>query len=53
MNLPEVQKALNVKATAWQECGGVNYNSDMDDVSRAGNVNYSSDMGYVSWTDNV
>lgn len=33
MNLPAVQTALNVKATQWQECGGVNYNGDMPDVS--------------------
>lgn len=31
MNLPAVQKALNVKSTQWQECGGVNYNGDMPD----------------------
>jgi hypothetical protein len=36
MNLPAVQTALHVKATSWQECGGVNYNSDMKGAWRGG-----------------
>lgn len=32
MNLPEVQKALHVKTTAWEECSSsINYSGDMPD----------------------
>ena len=46
MNLPEVQKALNVKAADWTECANIDYSGDMPDERKTIYPTLTQKAGY-------